>query len=978
MATRNAINVLIKLLGGAEMTAELKTLGTTGETAIKKIDDAAKGVSLATLGGALHNFGSDIVSTFERVAAGIGVISVAVSAAAPFILSLAKSGAEAAQQAGDAAQAAGLQAASYQKLAFAAGEADVSQGQFNTAMASFNKQIVKTADETAKGAGKIGSSLNQTGADIKQGIGYTTQAFADIGVEVVRFGGKADKLKATTRAASTGFDMLGIKVKDAGGKLKDNETLLKQVADAFQKLPDGANKSAIAVKLFGIEGTKLIPFLNQGAKGIQGLEDEAARLGIIFSDDQIKAAEAFNNSLSELKKTTAGLSRQVGLIFAPAFAAAANAFRDIIVRNRVAILDFVRNGVQTATVFIKDFFATLSGRDADVTSNKWLITWRDNIVGFGQDFEHVATGVIIPAMTKLRAAADLTITAINGIFGTNITSGEVLIGATIFKLIGGFGLLRSAILLVVEAIAFLSTALTATPAGRIILAIAAALEVVIAVWERERAKRQGWISSTNAHKAALDELKAAIDAVKAGVPGAEENLKRLAQAHLDSARAALEDAKAQVAQQQQIVDAMKQGGEFAAPLGADIDTQTEALLRANINLAKRTRELDDVQKTLDGKVVGNIEDLRQGTAQAATGVTQLGTAADTSAAKVENLDHQITVFRGGGPGGQLSKETFDVIDGVAHRADQAKQSLDGVAASGKSAADNLKTVSNDVTNSIAAVPNAIKPDAAASAVDGIVTDVNKIAPAAQDAASGVNDALGSIDASSADQAATALVTPFESLPSKIGAIMSGLQGLIQGGFASLSSIVSSLASQINAQIASIISALQQAAAAAASLRSQAASSSSSDSGGSHGGFAGGGHVVGAGGPTSDSILAWLSNGEFVMQAAAVRRFGVGFLNALNQGFLPSLEGFSLGGFVDGFNRSMSQLAIPRMATGGLAPRPATGGATARDSATTTLHFSFPGTGEIFEAFTSDFVASRMTHAAVKAGLLSTGRKPKRS
>jgi hypothetical protein len=51
---------------------------------------------------------------------------------------------------------------------------------------------------------------------------------------------------------------------------------LLEVANAFQKMPDGARKSAIALKLFGLEGAKLIPFLNEGAKGIQALEDEAA------------------------------------------------------------------------------------------------------------------------------------------------------------------------------------------------------------------------------------------------------------------------------------------------------------------------------------------------------------------------------------------------------------------------------------------------------------------------------------------------------------------------------------------------------------------------------------------------------------------------------------------------------------------------------------------------------------------------------
>lgn len=44
----------------------------------------------------------------------------------------------------------------------------------------------------------------------------------------------------------------------------------------------------------------------------------------------------------------------------------------------------------------------------------------------------------------------------------------------------------------------------------------------------------------------------------------------------------------------------------------------------------------------------------------------------------------------------------------------------------------------------------------------------------------------------------------------------------------------------------------------------------------------GGYVSGPGTPTSDSIPAMLSNGEYVIRAAAVNRYGVGFFDSLNQ------------------------------------------------------------------------------------------------
>ena len=57
----------------------------------------------------------------------------------------------------------------------------------------------------------------------------------------------------------------------------------------------------------------------------------------------------------------------------------------------------------------------------------------------------------------------------------------------------------------------------------------------------------------------------------------------------------------------------------------------------------------------------------------------------------------------------------------------------------------------------------------------------------------------------------------------------------------------------------------------------------------------GGLILGPGGPTDDMIPARLSNGEYVVRAAAVNRYGLGFLHALNA---MSLPGYAKGGKVN--------------------------------------------------------------------------------
>lgn len=58
--------------------------------------------------------------------------------------------------------------------------------------------------------------------------------------------------------------------------------------------------------------------------------------------------------------------------------------------------------------------------------------------------------------------------------------------------------------------------------------------------------------------------------------------------------------------------------------------------------------------------------------------------------------------------------------------------------------------------------------------------------------------------------------------------------------------------------------------------------------------ASGGLVRGPGTTTSDSIPAWLSDTEYVIKASSVARYGVGFLDAVNDGTLPVGGGAAMG------------------------------------------------------------------------------------
>ena len=81
---------------------------------------------------------------------------------------------------------------------------------------------------------------------------------------------------------------------------KDSFTALEQVADAFQKLPDGPTKSATAIELFGRSGLQLIPILNQGKNGIEEFRSIADTFAPTITNDVLKAQNDWQKATVEL------------------------------------------------------------------------------------------------------------------------------------------------------------------------------------------------------------------------------------------------------------------------------------------------------------------------------------------------------------------------------------------------------------------------------------------------------------------------------------------------------------------------------------------------------------------------------------------------------------------------------------------------------------------------------------------------------
>jgi len=158
----------------------------------------------------------------------------------------------------------------------------------------------------AKGAIDAADNLN----DLSQRTGVSVESLSKFGAaandsgssvdEVAKAMGKLAKgIVDPASKANEALKSIGISSTDASGKVKSMDQIMLDVADKFAKMPDGAQKTALAMELFGKSGMNLIPMLNQG-------RDALSKYNATITTEGAQAADKFNDSLNEIARVVAG------------------------------------------------------------------------------------------------------------------------------------------------------------------------------------------------------------------------------------------------------------------------------------------------------------------------------------------------------------------------------------------------------------------------------------------------------------------------------------------------------------------------------------------------------------------------------------------------------------------------------------------------------------------------------------------------
>jgi hypothetical protein len=177
--------------------------------------------------------------------------------------------------------------------------------------------------QTANAAEQFKILSEQTGiaADELQRLSFAAKiGDADLGTVVrsIRFMQRAQvEVTNGNKKVVAMFKTLGLSATDSSGKLKDAKDFLIESADAFKNLKTPAERTALAIKLFGRAGVGMLPMLANGAKGIRDLMKEADDMGIIMGKDLTDASDDYLDNLARLDYMYAAIKQSVGTELIP-------------------------------------------------------------------------------------------------------------------------------------------------------------------------------------------------------------------------------------------------------------------------------------------------------------------------------------------------------------------------------------------------------------------------------------------------------------------------------------------------------------------------------------------------------------------------------------------------------------------------------------------------------------------------------------
>lgn len=137
-----------------------------------------------------------------------------------------------------------------------------------------------------------------------------------VDVSMDQMAGSMEKLTKQMGSNSAVFETLGINIYNADGSMRDATEVWYESLEALSQVENGTLRDQLAMELFGKSAMDLSGIIDDGGAGLKAYGEEAEAMGLILSQDDVDAANKFNDAIDKLKATAGASFMEMGATLA--------------------------------------------------------------------------------------------------------------------------------------------------------------------------------------------------------------------------------------------------------------------------------------------------------------------------------------------------------------------------------------------------------------------------------------------------------------------------------------------------------------------------------------------------------------------------------------------------------------------------------------------------------------------------------------
>ena len=210
--------------------------------------------------------------------------------------------------------------------------------------------IVEAGDaflDAATSAAEYGDNVDK----MSQKMGISAEAYQEWEAVMQHSGTSMETLKASMKTMASqaqenneAFQALGITEEEVA--TLSQEDLFGKVIEGLQGMEEGTERTYIAGQILGRGATELGALLNTSAEDTQAMKDRLHELGGVMSDEDVKSAAAFQDSLQDMTTGFEALQRNLVSGFMPSLTSVMDGVSDIFAGDTDKGLENISAGVE--------------------------------------------------------------------------------------------------------------------------------------------------------------------------------------------------------------------------------------------------------------------------------------------------------------------------------------------------------------------------------------------------------------------------------------------------------------------------------------------------------------------------------------------------------------------------------------------------------------------------------------------------------